>query len=496
MNVCMTPSGDEFVSYSHYTLVHTIENDVQVKSNEMFDALQCSFPSFQRNKHLVSLKFSQLTPLSLVDKKIIIQSFIEHANVDALTIYDLMHNRETTRQEWFQLFVKHLINSTILRQLKLKNEWFGDSEATGLAEVLRTNKSITKLEITSTSITEVGITEIAHALRENVTLTYLDLSCNSYIGNGHIEIAKMMTCNKKIETLLLNETITNNRRNHEICTWRQEIAKMISVNTTLHHFELGAAFVGNVAWDGSSTNALLRALSINVSLRRISIRGARLTDMKGNFPHVLFGNTRIEHINLSNFCSLRNCDILKSMLPNKTIRSLNLSNLFQTDSFFSCMEMVRTCARLIQNNPIEYIDLSHNSIEDEGALLIADVLRTNTSLRQLCLSFNKITIRGVTAIMTSLENNYSLHTLHLKQIRIDEDEFRKLAPVFEANTQLIRFTVSSYSNGIETSLFNSHEIAERNCRRRLKNERAIVARMHTLPDELKRHIMEYFIIAI
>lgn len=62
------------------------------------------------------------------------------------------------------------------------------------------------------------------------------------------------------------------------------------------------------------------------------------------------------------------------------------------------------------------LGLSHNRIGDNGALALADCLRSNRSLQSLVLSHNEIGIKGAETLVASLTQNRTLKALYLASV--------------------------------------------------------------------------------
>ena len=60
------------------------------------------------------------------------------------------------------------------------------------------------------------------------------------------------------------------------------------------------------------------------------------------------------------------------------------------------------------------LNLSMNNIGDGGALAIAEMLKSNTTLESLDLSGNVIDYDGITAIAEALAENTALKVLHIR----------------------------------------------------------------------------------
>jgi hypothetical protein len=90
--------------------------------------------------------------------------------------------------------------------------------------------------------------------------------------------------------------------------------------------------------------------------------------------------------------------------------------------------VARIAAAFGLSNCLELLDLSNNTIEDDGCESLADGLTTNTGLKIICLSNKKsIGARGYGALARMLEENCSLEHLETpvggnqdRRVQIDE----------------------------------------------------------------------------
>jgi Leucine-rich repeat (LRR) protein len=60
------------------------------------------------------------------------------------------------------------------------------------------------------------------------------------------------------------------------------------------------------------------------------------------------------------------------------------------------------------------LDLSHNQIEDVGAIALGTNLAMNSSLKELSLAFNRIRSKGAIAMLSALKEAGSLVHLNLE----------------------------------------------------------------------------------
>ncbi|XP_068756016.1 NLR family CARD domain-containing protein 3-like, partial [Montipora capricornis] len=104
---------------------------------------------------------------------------------------------------------------------------------------------------------------------------------------------------------------------------------------------------------------------------------------------------------------------------------------------------------LAVNTSLTTLDLSRNSIGDEGATSLSQALAVNTSLTTLDLSCNSIGAEGATSLSQALAVNTSLTTLHLSHNSIGDAGATSLSQALAVNTSLTILALSGNSIGDE-----------------------------------------------
>ena len=146
--------------------------------------------------------------------------------------------------------------------------------------------------------------------------------------------------------------------------------------------------------------------------------------------NVLFRALRdspIEKLSCEN-CRIESIEIIRENMP-KHLEYLNLEgNSIKTDG---CSEI----AKLLQRGDatLERLYLQENDIDDEGVEILVDALKSNTSLRELCLMGNVMSKRGLIMLlklvndMSSIKATYqSNHTLDLIHVIDPKEPFNAL----------------------------------------------------------------------
>jgi Ran GTPase-activating protein (RanGAP) involved in mRNA processing and transport len=91
----------------------------------------------------------------------------------------------------------------------------------------------------------------------------------------------------------------------------------------------------------------------------------------------------------------------------------------------------------IINKQCTILDLTGNDITSEGAILLADALNNNSTLKELILYNNRIGDKGVRALALELSiNNSTLKTLNLGFNDITDDGAQHLAQMLKTNRTL------------------------------------------------------------
>ncbi|KJE93980.1 small GTP-binding protein, variant 1 [Capsaspora owczarzaki ATCC 30864] len=91
--------------------------------------------------------------------------------------------------------------NTALTKLDLHYHLIGDAEAQAISEALKVNTTLTQLDLSDNQIHDAGAQAIAEALKVNTTLTLLDLSHNPVGDAGALSISEALRQNKTLQIL-------------------------------------------------------------------------------------------------------------------------------------------------------------------------------------------------------------------------------------------------------------------------------------------------------
>jgi len=152
-------------------------------------------------------------------------------NSPALTVLNV--ERRNLDSETMAAIVSCLHGNTQVKELKIaRNVSFWseqpDNFGLALAEVLKTNKTITKVDIKNNDIHEEAVAALMDALKTNTTVTSLDMSDNFSRGKG-AAIADMIKANKTLTYLNLNVNQLSDEDS-------QAVLAAVDANSTLKEF--------------------------------------------------------------------------------------------------------------------------------------------------------------------------------------------------------------------------------------------------------------------
>ena len=422
--------------------------------------------------------------------------------------------------EGVELISEIVRTNKTLQKLDLSNNKLSDDGTITISDGLKNNTTLLELNISHNNITNKAIKNITEFIQVNTTLKKLDLSYNILSDDGATLISSCLKCNNLLELNISHNNITNKAI--------KNITEFIQVNTTLKKLDLsynilsddGATLISsclkcnnllelNISHNGitdKGTKEIAEAIEISLTLQNIDISRNHIS-VEGlvYFMEAVKNNCTLQVVNIthnnvtrSGFTSIKQCienlhqikfyaswneiswskkikkhvlmsRISSSCAPDKidddvwsfkgrehplyfmffseclkeddTLQELDLSqsqpSWMRRISDDITSEEARMIGEAIKvNKTLQKLDISNNSISDDGAAAISDSLKFNISLQELDMSYNEITNVGAKMIGEAIKVNTTLHTLHLRQYSNDELSFNMtvLTAVYHNNT--------------------------------------------------------------
>lgn len=300
-----------------------------------------------------------------------------------------------------QAFVNCLAKNSTLKHLSLGSNEFGDKAVqalcTGLIRNAQSGLQCWDLELKSLS--KDGAAAVAELLMTNQSLTSVSLSRNSIGDQGVKELVKGLRKNTQtgIKELRLTEVgISGLGLDHLATLVESKSCSLSTLQLSFNAFE-------------NATSLFFDALAKNNSLTKLLFMKCKLSDA---------------HVKA----------LASALKQNTTLIELDLSDNELTQS--ACASLAHC---LKDNKRLQILRLNNNKCQDEGAVLLADVLAAhNCTLTYLDMGNNGLTCVGMKPLLKAR----SLIQLHLFNNKLGEG-LHKLLPALLANSTLKTFGIGA-----------------------------------------------------
>ena len=244
---------------------------------------------------------------------------------------------------------------------------------------------------------------LAEGVQRMPCLEILILNNNSHIGCGGAVQLLSSLHSSKLRQLDMDETGINDPD-------FECLASYIHSTTSLQELSIGRNDISV-----ESIDSLCKALSTNSSIRSLDMHGCHLTTshcvcLGQLLRHPI--HCKIEKLDLRR-CSLTSDgvgEVMSGLSDNHTLRHLELrvNNQIRSEGAVTIATMLKT------NSSLETLYLDWCSIDSSGGVELGRALERNKTLRALWLSGNTLGDDGVRGLIVGLENNSSLEVLRLE----------------------------------------------------------------------------------
>ncbi|CAG8543627.1 5055_t:CDS:2 [Dentiscutata erythropus] len=337
---------------------------------------------------------------------------------------------------------KFLITSKNLKSLNLSSNNLAFQSERIISEILAKNKTLRVLNLSTNKISStiesldrdsktsltgrvtsqykyrydmaraLKVNNLAEAIKKNKTLKKLDLSCNYIRLEAGRNLARALTNNKFITDLNLND----NDIVHELGEFLMTILSNNNITgKSLKSTKISSEMVKTLSQDLKSNKVKLRYLNLS----RNEINGDAMVAL----IEALEENTTLRNLDLSAITGAGQIgrELTKSLEKNKTLKTLNLSSCNIRINVVNALENA-----LRTNDTLSDLDLSNNSCSMSNLL---KALETNRSLIKLNISDRDFFSDDIEALANALKINNTLTHLYISRT-MDEPEIGK--PLFEA----------------------------------------------------------------
>jgi Ran GTPase-activating protein (RanGAP) involved in mRNA processing and transport len=297
-----------------------------------------------------------------------------------------------------------------------------DNGTKKIAEALKINRTITRLDLNNNKISNDGTKVLAEALKINTKLETITLYHNNIGDDGAIAIAEALEQHITLKTIWLNMNKISDKG-------AKALAEALKTNKTLILFNISN---NNIGYDGGI--AIADALKINTTLLDLNLSENKINDGAVYIADALKINTTLLNLNLQQNYIKNNgaVKIAEALIVNKTLLDLNLCG---NNIRYGVIPIANA---LEKNTTLTNLNLSINdiTIDEEIAIHIANALGRNTTLLNLNLGGNRLRNNGVTPIVTALKINNTLLYINLDENNLTASYKATLIEYLKTNTRL------------------------------------------------------------
>ena len=401
----LTLCGDEGMQEYIKEIIHNLQANITLQSLTLHSIGKIGVESIKT----VLMKNCTLKRLNLSWKKGIENTSIIHTStfISPNTDDVVQTNRIVNVSILYDSFVSYRCNS---QTINLSSEKINDDAAHVLAFGFD-NTTVEELNISENEITDEGAMAIINCLKHNRTLKKLDVSQNRIDTNEMSKILKNVDNQWVTLSLDYVDLSENNSSPWGVyCT----IIRHCRVNSLTLCGDKGMKEYIKELTDSLQANRTLQSLTF-CSIGKIGVESIKA---------VLFNNFTLKRLNLSwekiyskseenilmhTLFSANTDDTMQTKATvNDTNRFVNVSILYDDKNNFIHI------GSLSQNHKSKaIINLSGKNINDDGAHVLAFGLCNNTTVEELNISCNYITIEGAVAIINCVKQNRTLKKLDL-----------------------------------------------------------------------------------
>ena len=332
------------------------------------------------------------------------------------------------------ILARALRSNCTLTHINLRCRTIRSPGASEIAKALLSNLTLTHLNLNGNGIDNCGAEDLAQALQSSCALKYLDLSHNEIGDQGAVALAKALESNRTLTYLDLEHWDlpgfnpikelsfllrgVDRKRKRIGDAGAAAFAETLRSNSVLARLNLQNHRIGN-----AGAAAIGQSLKSNCTLTHLCLRGNRIEGVGvATLGHAVQVNRGL--VNLDNSLIERGAQaasFAQGLRLNSVLTHLDMRQTFIGTHFATLL-----AESLKSNSALTHVDLCGNMIDSSGAVALARTLRTNPTLSHLNLRYNLIGDSGAAEFVETLETNNTLIFLDLRDNGIHEAGAKKI----------------------------------------------------------------------
>ena len=328
-----------------------------------------------------------------------------------------------------------------------------DVDAHIVAEVLYSNETVTKLDLSQNRISKNGAISISKCIKHNKTLKELDVSKNKISNIGLKKIAVAMQANQTLQkfnfsysnlsdngTIAISECLKHNNTLQELKISRNKLSinGIISISNTLQtHSTLQALDISynNISDDGAV--AICQCLKNNNTLQQLNMSGNEITS-EGVviILESIHSNSKLKSLNLidNNICKSELIMIHKIYKNLKSITSIQISynkivgnshNIEIIIEYLDSEELLQSAIKMKFN--------TENRSRRYKAKVLCSCAKDSSSVKELDISNHDISSKETKMIFKTVHEKTSLQILNISHNNISDDGAKAIGEVLRSH---------------------------------------------------------------
>jgi Ran GTPase-activating protein (RanGAP) involved in mRNA processing and transport len=389
--------------------------------------------------------------------------------LDFRTINGIRSQSPKGRDELFDKLIEALSSNTRVRKVNIVLRFLESLSLEQKQQLFQTVGALPALDhlrVGSSGLSGVALQLISRALSHTINLKSLELQSIHFRASMHhatnnamntedddfVEFCRVLKSVQSLKSFAL-EDVEETFDLNALVTVLTELKGLQKVTMKSYKFPDAPRL--------SATS--LHMLSSSTNIKSLELKRMRLHELLPAFILSLEENSALKHLNLEGNQMARECgaaiayllqfnttleelyvgcnllpdesgrEIANALSNNTSLKHLSLhTNFLDVDS-------ATTLSNILMDDGgchLEFLDLSQNSIKDEGGTSLALALNTNTTLKTLLLSETKVTKQTCNFLGTALAVNATLQRLNVADNKIDDDGCISLAEALKRNASL------------------------------------------------------------
>ena len=309
--------------------------------------------------------------------------------------------------------VKAITNSTICK-LIIPDNIISDDGARFISKYLEGNSSLQELDVSKNKIGDDGAIHIIKAIHNNTALQVVQMSHNIITDEGMIGISECLKHNRSLQQL----NVSHNKFGEKTLL---DIAEALQQNAMLLNLD-----ISGIVMSDSDLTSFSYHLKDNYSLQELAISKLNTSGQKVDL--------KLSSINLK--------------IPNQQVH--DIAAVLISSFLFKPARLQQLCS----------VDISQNSISDDGAMALSEYLKTFDILESLDISKNEVTNTGAIVLMKNIPN--SLKYFDITYNSITKSGLQMIFEMYIPLQETLTFVTGSWKTyllGTSTLWYKNHHIS-------------------------------------